>query len=269
MFSSWTVQSPPPGQCIDARALDALLDLPSAPAPARGMLDFINAFVPVDYLSLVEYAGPSPSQVDGRTHGAKLPDITGPCFSRYKSRYHQLDEVTRLAERVQQDTGACNEVTVLHYRLADFPDANWRREIFEQSHLTGRVSLLYAPLAHTSFAINLYRDEASGGFEQAEVDTLIAIAPILRKVHQASLHARRESLPDSARQALVMRSLMQKAPQLSRREREVCAGIACGLSVDGIAADLGVAPSTVQTLRKRAYLKLGIHGRQQLLRLAH
>jgi DNA-binding CsgD family transcriptional regulator len=29
-----------------------------------------------------------------------------------------------------------------------------------------------------------------------------------------------------------------------------------GLSADGIAADLDVAPSTVITLRKRAYLKL-------------
>lgn len=40
------------------------------------------------------------------------------------------------------------------------------------------------------------------------------------------------------------------------QERAVCARIALGLSADGIAADLDVAPSTVITLRKRAYLKL-------------
>jgi FixJ family two-component response regulator len=50
--------------------------------------------------------------------------------------------------------------------------------------------------------------------------------------------------------------LARLAPALSPRERAVCARIACGLSADGIAADLDVAPSTVVTLRKRAYLKL-------------
>lgn len=269
MFSTWTVQSPPPGRCIDAKALDALLDTPTAQSPARGMLDFINSFVPVDYLSLVEYAGPLPSQVDGRTHGTNLPDITRLCFSRYKGCYHRFDEVTRLAQHVQKDTGSSGEVTVLHYAASDIPDLNWRRDIFEQCHLTGRVSLLYAPLAGTSFVINLYRDEISGEFQLGEIEHLIAIAPILRKVHQATLHAQRETLSDNARQALVVQALAQRAPQLSPRERQVCAGIARGLSVDGIAAEIGVAATTVQTLRKRAYLKLGIHGRQQLLRLAH
>ena len=37
-------------------------------------------------------------------------------------------------------------------------------------------------------------------------------------------------------------------------------GIVDGLSVDAIAADMGVAPSTVQTLRKRAYQKLAEAG---------
>jgi len=36
----------------------------------------------------------------------------------------------------------------------------------------------------------------------------------------------------------------------------VCARIACGVSADGIAAELDVAPSTITTLRKRAYAKL-------------
>jgi DNA-binding NarL/FixJ family response regulator len=49
-------------------------------------------------------------------------------------------------------------------------------------------------------------------------------------------------------------------PELSERERAVCARIACGISADGIAADLDVAPSTVTTLRKRAYAKLARSG---------
>ena len=41
---------------------------------------------------------------------------------------------------------------------------------------------------------------------------------------------------------------------------QVVARIAHGLSADGIAAELDVAPSTVVTLRKRAYAKLAEAG---------
>jgi DNA-binding NarL/FixJ family response regulator len=51
-----------------------------------------------------------------------------------------------------------------------------------------------------------------------------------------------------------------RLPELSPRERAVCARIACGISADGIAAELDVAPSTVTTLRKRAYAKLARRG---------
>ncbi|WP_395322562.1 response regulator transcription factor [Variovorax sp. UC74_104] len=67
----------------------------------------------------------------------------------------------------------------------------------------------------------------------------------------------------------IERALQRTAPLLSPRERAVCARIACGIGIDGIAAELCIAASTVATLRKRAYAKLAIHGRQQLLRFIH
>jgi DNA-binding CsgD family transcriptional regulator len=67
-------------------------------------------------------------------------------------------------------------------------------------------------------------------------------------------------------------AIQAKVPALSARELEVCARIACGISADGIAAELDVAPSTVLTLRKRAYAKLAQcgcgGGRLPLVRLA-
>jgi DNA-binding CsgD family transcriptional regulator len=52
--------------------------------------------------------------------------------------------------------------------------------------------------------------------------------------------------------------LEARTTRLSARERQVVARIACGITNDGIAADLGVSPATVLTLRRRAYAKLGI-----------
>ena len=67
------------------------------------------------------------------------------------------------------------------------------------------------------------------------------------------------------------RVLARMQLKLSPRELQVCARIASGVTADGIAADLGIAPSTVATLRKRAYGKLGdagiIGGRWRLSQL--
>ena len=54
--------------------------------------------------------------------------------------------------------------------------------------------------------------------------------------------------------------------QLSRREAQVCARILYGQLTAGIALDLGIGEETVVTYRKRAYQRLGIATRQELLR---
>lgn len=51
---------------------------------------------------------------------------------------------------------------------------------------------------------------------------------------------------------------------LSDREQAVCLGILSGQKSEAIAADLGVAPSSVITYRKRAYGKLGVTSRAGL-----
>ncbi|WP_298864258.1 helix-turn-helix transcriptional regulator [uncultured Sulfitobacter sp.] len=54
---------------------------------------------------------------------------------------------------------------------------------------------------------------------------------------------------------------------LSLRERAVCSGMLAGQKAEEIAAQIGVAPSTVVTYRKRAYGKLGISSRASLFAL--
>jgi DNA-binding CsgD family transcriptional regulator len=54
---------------------------------------------------------------------------------------------------------------------------------------------------------------------------------------------------------------------LTPRERAVCARALAGLTVAGIALDLGIRTPTVATLRRRAYAKLGISSLSQLFAL--
>ncbi len=54
---------------------------------------------------------------------------------------------------------------------------------------------------------------------------------------------------------------------LSDREMQVCQGILHGKKTETIAFELGVAPSTIITYRRRAYQKLGINSRRALFAL--
>jgi hypothetical protein len=280
MTQTWFVDSPPPGHALAARSVAMLLDAPHDAAPAARMLDFLNQIAPVEYISLVAYAdldrGDAPTLVEGHGRSARTRDVTAECFAIYRRQYWRSDAATRIAQHLRQDTGGGAPVTALHFQPGDIPLASWRNEIYEREHLSDRLSFLYAPLPHTAYAINLYRDDTLGAFQPAEIERLLAVAPLLRQVHHGALRLGRARVSEGfsaqtqVQQALT--AIKSRAPRLSPREAQVCARIACGMSADGIAAELDVAPSTVLTLRKRAYAKLaeaGLRGgRLALVRLA-
>lgn len=56
-------------------------------------------------------------------------------------------------------------------------------------------------------------------------------------------------------------------PELTPRERQICARAAIGISIEGTALDLGIGSSSVLTYRKRAYQRLGVSSAYELARL--
>lgn len=283
MPQTWLVETPPPGHALPANSVALLLDASHNAAPAAKLLSFINQLAPVEYISLVEYAdtscadalGGAPTLVEGHARGPHGRDVTAECFAIYRRHFWRSDQATRIAQHLRRETHAGTPVTALHFRPGDIPVAAWRNEIYEREHLADRLSFLYSPLPHTAFAINLYRDETLGRFQTAEIEQLLAIAPLLKQVHQGALrvaHAAPATAQDPLQRiAHAQTAIRRRVPSLSPRELAVCARIACGISADGIAAELDVAPSTVLTLRKRAYAKLaecGLGGgRLPLMRL--
>ncbi len=59
-------------------------------------------------------------------------------------------------------------------------------------------------------------------------------------------------------------TLKALCPALTRRELQVCERLLQGYTHDGVAADLGLAVSTVKTYRNRAFSRLGIRFRSEL-----
>lgn len=281
MLETWHVADASSSQALAASAVALLLEAPGQRDPGAKMLGFLNALTPVDYLSLVEYVPVSrggaaaPAFFEGHS-AAPYRNVTSECFAHYRQHFWREDQATRIAQQLHAASARPPQsVTALHFSAQDIAVPAWRKEIYEREHLADRLSFLYAPVPGSAWAVNLYRDRSHGVFTAGEIDTLLAVAPLLKLTHRGVLgHAAEgEAKQDRrARTARVTAALRRQAPELSARELEVCAHIACGVPADGIAAELGVAPSTVLTLRKRAYAKLGARGlgggRMRLARLA-
>ncbi len=258
MPAIWSLDTPAPGPALNPAAVSALIDCASAPPSAVRLLRAIHAVVPVEYLSLVSLQRDTPELIEGSSRHTHERDVVAECFAIYRRSYWRSDSVMRLADRVAR--GPARDVAVLHCRADELPVAGWRNEIYKRERLTERFTLLHAPTPGAVQAIHLYRDERQGLFRPDEIQQLLGLAPLLRQAHQASLASQAVAADRDAQVAQARRKLLRLLPALSPREAEVVARIASGLSADGIAADLDVAPSTVVTLRKRAYAKLAEAG---------
>jgi DNA-binding CsgD family transcriptional regulator len=269
MSAIWQVHPPRCEATVPATTVAALLDVVSSPASSDALLRAVQSLVPVDYLSVVRIQRDLPELIEGSASRPQDSAVVSRCFSIYRRHYYRRDALLPLASRLGGRPTA--DALTLHCRADELPDAGWRSDIYEQEHLCDRFTLLHAPAAGSVQAINLYRDDRQGGFRPQEVARLHDLAPLLRRAHAGwwARHAAEQTRED--RIGAHEQRLRTLAPALSARERAVCARIAEGLSVDGIAADLDVAPSTVSTLRKRAYQKLADTGfaanRQGLARL--
>ncbi|AOW11783.1 hypothetical protein LPB72_20075 [Hydrogenophaga crassostreae] len=255
MSAIWNLHPPRGDAVLPATAVAALLDVVSSPFCADALLRAVQAVVPVDYLSLVSIQRDLPELVEGSASRPHERSVVTRCFGIYRRHYFRRDAILPLATQLHHQP-ASDGGLALHCRADELPDAGWRSDIYEQEHLTDRFTLLHAPSPGSVQAIHLYRDERQGRFRSQEVARLLDLAPLLRRAHAAWWTGSVALNTRPARVVECEQRLQRIAPSLSARERSVCARIAEGLSAKGIAADLNVAPSTVITLRKRAYQKL-------------
>lgn len=258
MSPIWELPTPPADASVPSRAVAALLDVALSPSSADALLRAVQTAVPVDYLSLVRLQRDRPELVEGSASRPQERAVVAQCFGIYRRHYYRRDAILPLAHQLTGRPG--REGVALHCRADQLPDAGWRADIYERERLTDRFTLMHAPAPGQVQVIHLYRDERQGRFLPQEVERLLGMAPLLRQAHAAAWRAGVALADRASRVEDGEQRLQRLAPSLSLRERAVCARVALGLSADGIAADLDVAPSTVITLRKRAYLKLAEAG---------
>lgn len=164
------------------------------------------------------------------------------------SHFHALDPLR--SDHGSADTGQAFSRRV---SASDIGDPIYRAICFDDPQFIDKLSFAWHARAQ-SLVLNFYRGPGSGNEVGGPLATLASIV-------LAVLAGPGRACPiDSSQQpdvAWIETRMAHGFPQLSLREREVCARTLAGWSARAIAAALGIRAGTVLTYRQRAYARLG------------
>lgn len=210
-----------------------------------------------DHLTAFAFRSEEPPRILMASNVGDLP-VARPIADKYVSLYWRLDPVTRVADPRAQ-IGAAVRV-----RSNEIEHSAYRHDCYGSVGLVDRFSIMQ-PRGQETIRINFYRTLRKGGFALSSMEPLVSSAELLIEV-LAKHDAVRSVVRDDPAESFARR-LGLVAPDLPKRETEVCVGIAMGFSSEAIALRLGLSINTVLTYRKRAYRHLGISSQNELLRL--
>ncbi|MGX7894121.1 helix-turn-helix transcriptional regulator [Tsuneonella sp. HG222] len=169
----------------------------------------------------------------------------------YDRCYSRLDPIGQLypAARLPGDLALQRIVP------GDLAAGDFRRRFFDEPGIVERLSIVQrTDTGWRGFNVARHRDD--GPFAEREIDCLAALARLALPMLAAG--RRRLSASHALSADECERRFADRWPDLTRRERQVCARAAIGMSVEATAIDLGIAKTTVVTFRQRGYRRLGV-----------
>ena len=244
---------------IDRRT-EVLTDLIGHIGNARfgpAVLDGLQDLVPAASWSVYRL-GSRPALFLSAARG--VPDTTRDCWRAYLSGPHRADR------SFAQTSNASERAPRLCHLTADEVPEEHRMKVYEAHGVAERVSVAQTQDDGGVFAINFYRHGHQRAFSDAALDSFGALAPALLALvrkHMALSQGNGAPVVDTGAHDMEAR-LRSLCPALTERERAVCVRLLQGMTLDGIASDLGLALPTVKTYRNRAFARLGIHFRNEL-----
>jgi DNA-binding CsgD family transcriptional regulator len=252
----WRLTNPGLPAAIDPayeRLLSALGD-DDFGATVRGCVDAVTAGATRIYL--FEAVAPD---VDTLRYCHCEPQIAGQ-LDAYARHYKRLDPVRGLYGSAQR----VGQMAMQRVRPADIASSAFRRRFFDQAGIVERISIVQRGADHWR-GMNIARHARQGCFSARELDNLAGLARLALPM----LSRARSRVPTGT--ALSAAQLEDRfagrCAGLTRRERQVCACAAIGMSVEATAIELGIAKTSVLTFRQRAYRRLGVTSPFELLAL--
>jgi DNA-binding CsgD family transcriptional regulator len=190
-------------------------------------------------------------------NGGKTP-VAHRIAAKYIQDYWRLDPVNRIIESEPR----MGQGATIRLRSDEIENASYQQDCYRSVLLIDRISIVKSQ-AGEIMRLNFYRNETEGRFEDGDLRAISEFANLL--IQTLSKHDQiRPAINSHDRFEQYCGRLRSIAPQLSRRETQVCAEIVRGLSSGAIASSLGLSINTILTHRRRAYAKLRISSQNEL-----
>jgi DNA-binding CsgD family transcriptional regulator len=229
--------------------VEAMVDAIGTANFSQALLVQVNQMLPTGSVSMYLLSRQDePSLVGSAT--LQRPDRTSECWQAYRTLH--------LQDRTFDDAWRVPGASMSHCTLAAFAPAH-RSQICDRARSHDRLSLTVCMDDGRLLAINLYRNLGQPGFSADDTGMVAAFSrPFIACVRRhASLSAAKQVPTVTERLRLI-------CPRLTPRELDVLHHLVQGRTYDGVSAATGLSTASVKTYRARAFLKLGIHFRNEL-----
>ncbi|MGC1271924.1 MAG: LuxR C-terminal-related transcriptional regulator, partial [Croceibacterium sp.] len=194
-------------------------------------------------------------EAQGRDHSDLQYHFCEPGLTRllpaYTDRYLRLDPVWDAYSAAPSD----GDMALLRIRPSDIPSASFRRQFFDEPGIVERISVIQRSREEWR-VINVARHAQSGCFTDDELSVLVGIASLA--LPMLPFNRRRKAVPPQLTVPQLEDRFAARFDELTRRERQVCARAAIGMSVEATAIDLAIAKTSVLSYRRRAYHRLQV-----------
>lgn len=189
-------------------------------------------------------------------HNADFPFRASLDYARTHWRSdHQISQLSRSGRKAPIVVRKC---------AAEIADPAYRNACYERAGIIERVSIFWP--GPPTLVANGYRTAQNPPFSAADIDRLEHHAGLLMAAVDRHRQASASAGPMFNEPDLVQ-SLMALHCRLSMREAEISAAMILGETQEEIACRKRLSHGSVVTYRRRAYSKLGVANRRDLLRL--
>ena len=223
------------------------------------VLQQVNRVMPVGCWSVYRVGGSQPRMFLSSTYQRK--DTTADSWRAYLSGPHLADKSFILVS-----TGITSPA-ITHLTAEEIPTPLHRDKVYRQFDMSERLSVVEAESHDEVFALNFYHYNDQHFYSDLELAKFETLAPsLLAAVRRHITLSKQTNFNNTMTMSSVRNTFQIHRQDLTERELDVITRTILGMSYEGIAADLGLKLPTVKTYRNRAFDRLGIHFRNELVR---
>lgn len=204
---------------------------------------------------LFESSGPDESQLRYCSYEPGIEEL----LPLYLQRYRRSDPYNDACRAVPRPSG----FALLRLGSQDAMPAGFRRHFFEETGIVERLSVVHR--GEESWRVmNVSKHCSFGRFSETEISSIVALASVMLPMLSLNTARKNGSPTPHLTVEQYEARFARRFTQLTRRECQVCARAAMGMTVEGTALDLGIGKTSVLTYRKRAYQRLRISSPYEL-----